>query len=64
MAGIIVVALMLVGCVTTAKLGPAGTLDAGFCMHDAPQWLAWLDCEKPLINLEADVLSTGEADEE
>ena len=61
---LLVVSLMLVGCVTTTKLGPAGTLDAGFCIKEAPKYLGWLSCDKPLINLEADIISNGEADEE
>ncbi len=64
MFGVVVVSLVLVGCATTTKLGSAGTLDAGFCMHDAPQWMAWLSCDEPLIDFKADILSTGEADEE
>lgn len=56
----LVVSLALVGCATTTHFGPAGTLDAGFCMHDAPKSLGWLSCDKPLINFEADVLSNDE----
>ncbi len=64
MAGIAVVLLVLVGCATTTNLGPAGTLKAGLCVKDAPKYLGWLSCDKPLIAVETDVLSTGEADEE
>ena len=60
MLGVLAVSLVLVGCATTTKLGSAGTLDAGFCMHDVPQWMAWLSCDEPLIDFKADILSTDE----